>query len=541
MPIGLYRTTPDGRILDVNEAMVHMLRYPDKETLLQESVINLYVSANTRDDWKNQLSLRDEIYRLEVRLRRYDGTEIWAEDVARAVRDEQGDILFYDGSLQDITDRKEAEEALKRREYELQTIISHLPEGVLLLDGDHHIVMANPAAQKVLNLLVNEAQPKLELLGDTPLEVLENEAGQPWKEIKPADDKGSEMVFEATAVSLPGDAEKSHIGCIIVLRDVTEERQRQQYQAAQERLATVGQMAAGIAHDFNNIMAAVVLYAQLIRRTETLSPRYQRYITTIEEQANRAAELTRQMLDFSRRSVLSRQEMDILPFLKEIYKLLERTLPENINLHLEYDEEKLIINVDPTRFQQILMNLALNARDAMPQGGDLTIKASRLVVKQQTAAPMPNMPPGNWLMLTVQDTGQGIPEDHLPRIFEPFFTTKGPDRGTGLGLSQVYGIVKQHEGYIDVSSKVGVGTTFIIYLPISEFQESILLPAPTQKMFEGHGELILVIEDNVPARLALCEVLENAGYKTLAAGNGRDALTLFDESTQKISLVLSDL
>ncbi|GAB4263909.1 MAG: hypothetical protein Kow0080_02640 [Candidatus Promineifilaceae bacterium] len=543
VPIGLYRTTPDGRILDVNEAMVHMLRYPSKEALLQESVINLYVSANTRDDWKIQLALKDEIYRLEVRLRRYDGTEIWAEDVARAVRDEQGGILFYDGSLQDITDRKEAEEALKRREYELKTTIAHLPEGVLLLDGEHHIVMANPAAQKVLNLLVDEGQPKLEVLGDTPLTALENKEGQPWQEIRPAGDKSGEMVFEATAVSLPGNAEIPHIGCIIVLRDVTEERQRQQYQAAQERLATVGQMAAGIAHDFNNIMATVVLYAQLIRRTETLSPRYQRYISTIEEQANRAAELTRQMLDFSRRSVLSRQEMDILPFLKEIFKLLERTLPENINLYLQHDQETLIVNVDPTRFQQILMNLALNARDAMPQGGDLTIKVSQLSVQQETAAPIPNMPPGNWLVLTVQDTGEGIPEEHLPRIFEPFFTTKGPDRGTGLGLSQVYGIIKQHEGYIDVFSKMGVGTTFIIYLPIGEFQETVVLPAPINKtkILEGNGELILVIEDNLPARLALCEVLEEAGYKTLAAENGHDALARFDESTQKISLVLSDL
>ncbi len=539
VPIGLYRTTPDGRILDVNAALALMLGYPDKETLLAKTAVDLYAAAHLREEWQSELASRDEIYHLEVQLYRYDGSQIWAEDIARAIRNEAGEIIFYDGSLKEITERKEAELSLKRREQELASVIAHLPEGVLLLDGEHRIVMSNPTAEEALPLLLAAESPTLTQLGDKSLAELEKQAaGQPWHEVKALQ---GERLFEVTAVPIPGEDGASHVGCIVVLRDVTEERQRQDYQAAQERLAVVGQMAAGIAHDFNNIMAAVVLYAQMMERAGDLSPRHQRYVKTIEEQANRAADLTRQMLDFSRRSVLLRQELNILPFLKEMYKLLERTLPENIDIRLVYDNSDYIINVDPTRFQQILMNLALNARDAMVNGGKLTISVSRLSLVNEAAAPISGMTAGEWLTLAVTDTGCGIDKAALSHIYEPFFTTKSPDKGTGLGLSQVYGIVKQHDGFIDVSSQVGVGTTFVIYLPLAERPSALAKAADAIELIRGAGETILVVEDNAPTRLAICEVLAAAGYETIAAENGREALELYDRTPQRISLVISDL
>lgn len=538
VPIGLYRTTPDGRFLDVNMAMAQMLGYPDKETLLARTAVDLYVTARTRDEWLSEMMQRDEIYRFEVRLRRFDGDLIWAEDIARAVRDENGDILFYDGSLKDITERKEAETALQQREREMASIIAHLPEGVLLLDGEHRIVMTNPAAHAALPLLLADESAVLTRLGDKSLADLEKGGKQPWHEVKSLD---GEQLFEATAVPISGESGGSKVGCVIVLRDVTEERRQQDYQVAQERLATVGQMAAGIAHDFNNIMAVVILYAQMLSHVNELPARYQRYVKTIEEQANRAAELTRQMLDFSRRSVLSRQNLDILPFLKEIYKLLERTLPESIRIRLKYAENSYIINVDPTRFQQILMNLALNARDAMPNGGELTISISRLSLQSEEAAPLVGMSVREWLVLSVADNGTGISKEALPHIYEPFFTTKSPDKGTGLGLSQVYGIVKQHDGFIDVTSQMGAGTTFVIYLPLGEERKTAVPQETGAEFVEGKGQVILVVEDNFPAQLALCEVLETAGYKTIAASNGREALELYDQTSCKIPVVVSDL
>lgn len=232
----------------------------------------------------------------------------------------------------------------------------------------------------------------------------------------------------------------------------------------QERLAAVGQLAAGIAHEYNNVMAGIILYADLILRGGRLSAKDREKLIVIQEQGQRAADLTQKILDFAAESILRRQNLDANHFLRGIQTQLARTLPENIHLHLTCPADEIIIFADPDRLRQVVINLTLNAREAMPQGGSLYVALQRLHVAAGADVPLPEMDAGEWAVITVADDGAGIAPDVLPHIFEPFFTTRAP-LGSGLGLAQVYGIVKQHGGFVDVSSELGKGTTFWLYLP----------------------------------------------------------------------------
>jgi PAS domain S-box-containing protein len=328
---------------------------------------------------------------------------------------------------------------------------------------------------------------------------------------------------------------------LVVVRDVTEARQAQKRAHLQDRLAAVGQLAAGIAHDFNNILGTIILYSELMMDNETLPPKERDRLSTIIKQAQRGSTLTAQILDFSRRSVMEMHPIDLVPFVKEMQKLLSRTLPESVSLSINIPEQKeYIINADPARIQQVIMNMAVNARDAMPEGGTLTFDLEEIDVYGNNP-PYPGMEPGKYIVLHVKDTGHGISQEDLPHIFEPFFTTKPSGKGTGLGLAQVYGIIKQHEGYIDVSSVPRNGTTFDIYVPAVE------LPAQATpinlKTFseEGAGEHILVVEDDEATRMALCEILESLGYRVSSACDGGDALKIIDNENGHLDLVVSDL
>jgi two-component system cell cycle sensor histidine kinase/response regulator CckA len=315
----------------------------------------------------------------------------------------------------------------------------------------------------------------------------------------------------------------------------------QQQVVQQERLAAVGQLAAGIAHEFNNIMASIILGSDVMLSASVLQPQDRERLVTIRRQGRRAANLTQQILDFGRRAVLRRQDLDLLPFMERLKSLLQNTLSESINIHLSCEaEEGTLVDVDPARLQQAIMNLALNAQEAMPKGGDLDLTVTRLCLEPGEPPPKPGLQPGEWVRLTVTDTGSGIPPDVLPHIFEPFFTTKAPF-GSGLGLSQTYGIVKQHEGHIDVRSKVNEGTTFVIYLPALPVSRPHALALETTRIPRGNGETILVVEDGPYIRKAIADSLDMLNYRALAAGSGREALALLEQHGDEIALVLSEL
>jgi signal transduction histidine kinase len=423
----------------------------------------------------------------------------------------------------------------------VQQIMDTVPDGVLLLDAGRRIVLANPAAWAFLSVLADGFDPNepLSRLGGLPVEDLYRIQPETlWRELETK--VAPQRFFEVAARPVESMAHQE--GLVLVLRDVTKERENQSRIQMQERLATVGQLAAGIAHDFNNIMSAIVVYTDLLGMELQLHPASRERLGIIQQQVQRASSLIRQILDFSRRSIMEQADLDLLPFIKELDKLLGRVLPENIRLELTYQPGTYMVNADPTRLQQVFMNLALNARDAMPSGGTLHFELQRLSIRPESQPPFPGLAPGDWISIRVADSGAGIPAEVLPFIFDPFFTTKPVGKGTGLGLSQAYGIIQQHGGGIDVRSRPGEGTTFIIYLkalPVPE--EAAALPQEPSQEIVGAGETVLIAEDDGAARNALRALLETQNYRVLAASNGVEALGLFEKEPQSIELVVSDV
>ncbi|MCC6456168.1 MAG: response regulator [Caldilineaceae bacterium] len=324
-------------------------------------------------------------------------------------------------------------------------------------------------------------------------------------------------------------------------------RQTQAQMVKQERLAVVGQLAAGIAHDFNNILAAITLYAQLVSRAADLPANLQARMGVIVDQTSRATHLIQQILDFSRRTAITRNATTLTHFLQQFVELLQHTLPENILITLETEKSLQtgiddVVDIDPSRIQQVLLNLAFNARDAMPNGGELRILLSHILADSNSPAlASGTLAPGPWLRIAVSDTGTGISPRDLPHLFEPFFTTKGVGAGSGLGLAQVWGIIKQHEGEIDITSEVGKGTTFSLYLSALSVAPPAPVAAETEGVPHGHGECILVVEDNSVLSAALVSTLQQLEYQVLEARNGEHATRLMAQEGHKVSLILSDL
>jgi two-component system cell cycle sensor histidine kinase/response regulator CckA len=302
----------------------------------------------------------------------------------------------------------------------------------------------------------------------------------------------------------------------------------------------LGKLAAGIAHDFNNIMAVIVLYAQMGLRLPELPSDLRERLTIISQQAARATDLIQQILDFGRRAVLKRRPIDLGLFLDDQVELLRRTLPENIAIRFTHKAGRYTVHADPTRIQQAMMNLTLNARDAMASGGELRIHLDRIRVEEGGKVPLPEMDAGEWVRVTVTDTGSGIPPDVSPHIFEPFFTTKEPGAGIGLGLAQVYGIIKQHGGHVDVATELGRGTSFVLYLPALTAESAKAPKSEAEIPSQGRGETILVAEDNRALQKALKAGIESLNYRVLAADNGRQALAILEEHAE-VALVVSDL
>ncbi len=424
---------------------------------------------------------------------------------------------------------------------QLEQILNAIQAGIILLDADYRIKVANSAGQMCLPILAGvEVGQVCTHLGGRPLsEFLNTPPPGGYYEVTP--DGQSWPIFEVKIRPVISGPEAE--GWVLVVHDVTDQRDIQKRIQEQDKLAAVGQLAAGIAHDFNNILTSIIGFAELARYEPNLSLSVQTDLSHIVQQGKRAAHLVRQILDFARKNITAKRSLEFSGFLKDVIKLLERTIPENIRLNMEIgrEEETYILNADATQLQQVLTNLAVNAADAMPMGGVLKFRLSRLTLWPNQRPPCPELTPGDWLVLDVSDTGIGIPTQVLPHIFEPFFTTKEVGQGTGLGLAQVDGIIKQHEGYINVESQVGVGTTFTLYLPLFYSKQSApseIIPPPK---FPGRGEILLLVEDDAAVLEVTQAMLKNLGYQVLTAANGLTALEVYERYQNEIALVMTDL
>ncbi|MBN1317272.1 MAG: response regulator [Anaerolineales bacterium] len=444
-----------------------------------------------------------------------------------------------DQAAQAIVNARLIEKTIEQAE-QVNLIIDTVPEGVLLLGSNLEIQMANPVARKYLAVLSGaRVGKKLERLGLYPIEELLTSPVEQglWHRVEAAN-----CVFNI--IARPVDYGSKTPSWVLVIRDVTLELESQKRIHQQERLAAVGQLAAGIAHDFNNLMSVIVLYGQLMLKEGGILPKTRDRLGTIIRQAKQATDLIGQILEFSRSSNLERKPLKLAPVLKEQVKLLERTLPENIKIQLSTITDEIEINGDPTRLQQMIMNLVVNARDAMLEGGVLNISISKVPVEKMIncviTGPVQTSSP-DWIRLDVSDTGTGIEAGNLTRIFEPFFTTKEQGKGCGLGLAQVYAIVQQHEGHLAVESELNKGTTFSIFFPPVGNLPAPLVDESQGRLTMGHGETILIVEDNPLTREAVRDGLDVLNYSVIEAQNGREALTILNCQSESIDLILSDL
>ncbi len=418
-------------------------------------------------------------------------------------------------------------EMLECEQQRLLDLVEHLPVGVILIDEKNKPVVINSYGSEILsNFGFDDPGAELMNLGPHSIDDLIRQHQDP-KPVEIRIDGSHPKIFEVETRPLGGD--RPH--WILMLREVTHDRQIQSRVHMQDRLATVGQLAAGIAHDFNNIMATILVYSDLLKKQFPSNPVGMEQLTIIQQQVQRAASLIRQILDFSRQSVMEPSSLDLLPFIKEFEKLLERVLPETIQVQLKFHAGEYPVHADPTQLQQVFMNLAINSRDAMPNGGILSFDIRHLEITPGDIPPSPYVPQGEWITITIGDTGSGIPPEAMPHIFEPFFTTKPVGKGTGLGLAQAYGIIKQHGGYIDVQSKVGEGTRFAIYLPTLPSQQIDKVDVHYSSPLEGHGQTILVVEDDPITLNAIQDLLEAQEYRVLAANNGNEALQILEHKS----------
>lgn len=435
---------------------------------------------------------------------------------------------------------KRLQSLLAAEHQRLENLVEYLPNGLIMLDSDQRVVLANQAAKRLFSSVTPvEVGHKLSVLGPHALEsVLQKAQTEPPFIIEI--ENTLKLVVEITAQPITSGPEAG--GATLIIRDITEDRNIQRRIQQQERMAAVGQLAAGIAHDFNNILTSIIGYAELLLLDPNLSTSGKGDVQRITKQGHRAAHLVRQILDFSRQTITEKQSLDMTSFIKETIKLLERTIPEDIHITFDKEPGEYVIKADITQMQQALTNLAVNARDAMPNGGNLRFKLSQLSWPSgRTEAPHPDLTPGEWIVLTITDTGTGIPPLLQTQIFEPFFTTKEVGKGTGLGLAQVYGIIKQHEGHVDVTSQENIGTTFALYLPAFHNEQPGSGFDTTFNIPHGNNEVILLVEDDAAVLDITAGMLQHLGYKVLSATNGVKALELFNANYADIALVLTDL
>jgi len=428
---------------------------------------------------------------------------------------------------------------LREAEAEWEDSFNMISDGIILVDGNATVTRMNEAAgtmqaPRVLGLLATSRQSACGDGDGTPPseEEIRDPVTENWYEVRTLSGQGLER--------RPGSV-------VHVFRDITaakkmeEEKEALRFQFLQaQKMESIGRLAGGIAHDFNNILTAIIAYSEMAQKRTGLDARLSDYLKIINESGHKAASLIRQLLVFSRKSSMELQVVNIRAIVENMAKILRRVIGEDLNLTLQFQSAVGNVFADPGQIEQIIMNLAVNARDAMPQGGTLEIMVAEVELDESYTASHLELAPGAYVRLAVQDSGLGMTPEIQARIFEPFFTTKRADEGTGLGLSTVYGIVKQMSGHIHVYSEVGRGTVFKLYFPVCGEQPPKTKAAETETP-AGGNETILIAEDDASILALVSSILQPLGYNVLAAGSGSEALKLASQADTRIDLLLTDV
>jgi len=481
---------------------------------------------------------RDEISITTTQGKRYYDLTV------EPLRNESQTIVGITCACIDISDRKLAEEKI----LEQAALLDFTTDAILVRDLENRILFWNKAAENIYGWQMRES------IGRNANDLLYDERIPPeaeiafvtvinqgkWQgELAKVTKTGKEILV-ASRWSLVRDQQDQPKSILTVDTDITEKKSLEAQLFRAQRLESIGTLASGIAHDLNNILTPILAGAQLLPlKFPDTDERTKHLLEILEINAKRGADLVKQVLSFARGVEGRRINLQLRHLIVEIGKVLKETFPKSIQVYTDVQQNLWMVSGDSTQLHQVLMNLCVNARDAMPYGGSLRISAKNLFIDENYARTNLEATVGHYIMITVSDTGVGIPGEILDRIFEPFFTTKEVGQGTGLGLSTVIGIIKSHGGFVNVYSEVGVGTQFKVYLPTVEGLETLILE--DTGVFAGHGELILVVDDEPAIQEITKNSLETHNYKTLIASDGIEAIALYAKHIEQISIVLMDI
>jgi PAS domain S-box-containing protein len=539
----------EGNIIQANLAVEKMLGY-SKEEYLGKKLQDIGISLDMSDfptimqalD-KSGIINHDDVP-VKTKSGQYLYTDIYLVDRARLVQ----------CNIREVTERKREEEKLRKSEEFTRNILQSVDEGFIVIDLEYRVIAANRAylnfIDKPLEEVIGKHCYELSHHVDKPCcedgttvcpVTLTFKTGEHYSSIHTHyDNTGAPVYLEVKSYPLKDKSGKI-VSAIEIINDITERKKLEDQLRHAQKMEAVGTLAGGIAHDFNNILNVILGYGTMVMDRIGDDQLSREQMNEVLTAADRAATLTKRLLVFSRKQVVEVKPVNINELILGLQKMLVRIISESIEIALDLADRPLMVMADAGQMEQVLINLASNARDAMPEGGRLTIGTGLQEIDDEYITVYGYGKPGMYALITVADTGQGMDEETQKKIFEPFFTTKGIGEGTGLGLAISYGIIKQHSGYIKAYSETGRGTTFKIWFPLSEDTTEEKPKAEALSYPKGGTETILVAEDDASLRKLSRIVLESCGYNVITAEDGEDAITKFMENRERISLVLVDM
>ena len=549
-PVAMCLVSPQGRFLSVNAALTRMLEY-SKDELLSMSFgdVTHPDDLSASKEWVDTLLAGGEATMdLEKRYIRKSGQVVWGIVRSFLLRGAEGNPLFFITHVQDITERRRSDEAILAERNFANAVLNSLPGIFYMFDQTGKFLRWNRNFEQATGYSPEEIarMSPLDLFLGADRALIEERIGEVFA--KGASDAEANLVskngkqtpyyFTGQMIHVEGNT------CLIGMGiDVTEHRSLEEQLRESQKMEAVGRLAGGIAHDFNNLLTVIIGYGELLLSKIGEGKPMSLEAGEIRKAALKAASLTNQLLAFSRRQILSPEVLDLNGIVTDVEKMLRRIIEEHIDVELNLDEDLWKVKADRNRIEQVIINLAINAKDSMSKGGTLSIGTRNIMIDETTVNIHPDVGPDAYVALSIKDTGHGMDPGTLAHIFEPFFTTKEVGKGTGLGLATVYGIVMQSGGQIHVDSKFGHGTTFTIYLPrVREAASPPKEAAPPGRIASpSYSKTVLLVEDSDTVRELTRNILELTGYDVLEAGSPEDAIRLCESHEGEIHLLLTDV